>query len=340
MQLVSSVHYGDHLFNPMLLLRHKTRKIVFRSLVVLYFFAATWLLLFANGYRIKFSPFTISGTGNVHASFKPTNADVLIDGITVGASSPTRARALFPGTHHVRIRADGYLSYDRVIRIEPHETTFVNSIQLVRDSTPVFVATSTATEGMPEKKSEPMLNGDRVWISGGGTTGTRVIRGMTPITRDLGAGAWSIAAVTESTVALARLDTGEIQFRSWNTPDHIEATLPGHAAVTTEDTGSPAIIALSTFELWQYETREKKASLIYRFSKPIATVIPVHDTTLVLVALADELVAFNVTDSHHIPLVLTTGMELSNVTVDEEKKSARFTTRIDGRTKIFERALY
>lgn len=292
----------------MLLLRHRTRKIVFRGLAVLYFFVATWLLLFANGYRFQLNPFVISRTGNILATFEPTDARIHLDDSSESLVSPARIRSIFPGVHKISIRSEGYLPYERTIRVEPKKTSFISNIYLIKSAAPKLTEAKIAPSPRTNLLDEILkTTGKNVLIETTMTSGTRIIVDDTISSRDLGAGAWKILNADKNVLAISRLDTNEIQFRSWKNLDEIVTTLPGNAIVTTEFDGTSSMLAISDFEIWNFDTNRTAAELVYRFSTPILSVLAVPETNLITATLPDKITAFNLGDHHYIPTILFEG---------------------------------
>ena len=324
----------------MLQLRRKTRKIVFRGLIVLYFIVATWLLLFANGFRVQFTPFTISRTGNILATFKPTSAEIEIDKNGTKLSSPARIRSLFPGNHQVTISADGYIPYVRTIRVEPKKTSFISNIYLIADQQPEPIP-QAATQQKPDDIKNTLLKatGKNVVIETTTASGTRIIVDDSVISRDLGTGAWKIAGGDTNVLALARLDSDEIQFRSWDQLDTVIATLPGNRVVPTTFSGSKSLLAISDFEVWNFDTNSRAAEILYRFSTPIISAFQVPKTTLIIVTLPDEISAFHLGDHHYIPTTIVRGTIISN-TLSEDGQYLLYSIKDGQEIKNFRRILY
>lgn len=324
----------------MLQLRLKTRKIVFRGLIVLYFIVATWLLLFANGFRVQFSPFNISRTGNILATFKPASAEIEVDKNGTKFSSPARIRSLFPGTHQTVISAEGYLPYIRTIRVEPKKTSFISNIYLIKDKKPEPVSEIV----MPEKTDNVaklilQATGKKVEIETTAASGTRIIIDDTVKSRDLGTGAWKIVGADSNVLAIARLDADEIQFRPWNEIDTVITTLPGHRVVSTMFNSNESLLAISDFEVWNFDTDTRAAELVYRFSTPIISVLPVPKTTLVITVLSDEIAAFHLGDHHYIPTTIVRGSIVSN-TISEDGRYLLYGIKDGQEIKNFRREIY
>lgn len=324
----------------MLLLRHRTRKIVFRGLIALYFIVATWLLLFANGFRIQFSPITISRTGNILATFKPTGADVELDKNGTKYSSPARIRSLFPGIHQISISANGYLPYERTIRVEPKMTSFISDIYLIRDIAPEPHTTAVANPAEVDiKKLIAQTVGKDVKLQTTAASGTRIIIDGAVASRDLGTGAWKIVGGDTNVLAITRLESDEVQFRAWGQIDTVVATLPGHKVVSTVFNGANSLLAISDFELWNFDTDTRAAELIYRFSTPIISVLPVPKTTLIIVALPDEINAFHLGDHHYIPTTIVRGSIVAN-NISNDGLNLLYSIKEGQETKNFSRLLY
>jgi len=324
----------------MLLLRHRTRKIVFRGLAVLYFFVATWLLLFANGYRFQTKPFVISRTGNILATFEPTDARIHLDDSADSYVSPARIRSIFPGIHKISIRSEGYLPYERSIRVEPKKTSFISNIYLIKNSEPQLSA-HKITPTPPFNPHAEILAaiGKDVRIETTMSSGTRIIVDNTISSRDLGAGAWKILNADKNVLALSRLDTNEIQFRAWKNLDEIITTLPGNSIIAIEFDGVRSFLAISDFEIWNFDTNRTAAELVYRFSTPVLSAYAVPETNLIIATLPDKITAFNLGDHHYIPTILFEGSVMAS-TISPDGKSLLFEVTEGAKSKTYERVLY
>lgn len=327
----------------MLLLRHRTRKIVFRMFALLYLIAALWLILFAHGYRLQFSPLRLSATGSIFATFIPDSAVLLIEDSAQQSSSPARVRTLFPGLHAVRISADGYTPYERTVRVAPHETTFITDIFLIRDAKPRVVATSTVPITPDAARESPNIereSANDLSIESHPQLGTRILQRGVAISRDLGVGSWRIAVHDDRWITLARHDTDTIQLRRRATPDVVFTTLPGSRVISSRYKNDTSLIVVSSFELWRVSAETGAASLLYRVSKPITDVHTVPETPLVVVAHDDELVALRTNDYQTIPTVVAQGTQLEQISITPDGLAVRYTVHEDALVVTYERVLY
>ncbi|MCX6781408.1 MAG: PEGA domain-containing protein [Candidatus Magasanikbacteria bacterium] len=291
-------------------------------------FAATLLMLFANGYRFKFHPFLISKTGNILATFIPTDATLSVDGSYFSNSSPARVRALFPGQHQISLSAPGYISYDRQLMIEPQQTAFVSDINLILDKS---VDMAGPTNFIATTSTSPILRstiaGHDISLATSTQTGTEISIDGSPATRDLGAGSWSIANGDTNLFGIIHADRDQIDFRSWNTPDITSFVLPGHSVEPHIFKSAHSLFAISNFELWRVDSDKKTAELVYRFSKPLVQVLPIQNTMLVLVRLPDQIVAFHIGDRHYIPTPLATDPHIVEMHMSADGTTLEYTTK-------------
>ncbi len=269
-------------------------------------------------------PFILSKTGNILATFEPTDARVSLDQNLESRSSPTRIRSIFPGAHEITISHDGFIPYTRTIRIEPQQTAFINDVFLLKNDPAIHMSgelplTQTVSPMLAVTEKKAHLETDL-------QMGTRIFVDGIPVSRDLGTGVWKLVGGDKNIFGLTHGDSNEIQFRAWDKPDAIITTLPGNELVIYTFRGSRALLAVSNFEIWNFDTDKKSAELIYRFSNPILHVRTVPNTPIILARLSNRITAFYIGDHHYIPTILIDTPSITDETISVDGRTLFFTT--------------
>lgn len=255
----------------------------------MYVGTAVILLLFANGYRLRFSPFLIAQTGNLLATFTPKNSGVFLDDQFMINNSPARIRGIFPGTHTVRINRDGYLPFERTMRIDPLATAFLNEIFLVRAEPPRAISISTTdTWSAPAAAVVP----DKI---------------------------------NKLSISINK-KTNEVEL--WSNDNVREPTLhtPGtNYRIRTYD-NSETLLVWSQFELTEINPETLSVNLVTRLSSPILNVMSVPETTLVVVQLAEEIRAYQLGIDSPTPITLATAKNILHSAVSTDGTTLAYVT--------------
>ena len=141
----------------------KTRDWLFRIFVFLFVVITIVLSLYATGYRFNLSwPLRLDKmlvkTGTLALDTTPKNASVSITSetkISAGLSflnskkeqvTPIKIKNLLPGEYLVTFTLDGYWPYQKKLRVNPEQTTFLEDVILFRKSLPLNVYNTGAQE--------------------------------------------------------------------------------------------------------------------------------------------------------------------------------------------------
>lgn len=99
----------------------RKRIILFLGLLVLIPTAAFLVIKFAQGYRPDFSSWTLRANGLLVATSEPNGAQLFIDNKLVSATNTTLNLA--PGTYKVKIKKDGFTSWQKTLMIKKELVT-------------------------------------------------------------------------------------------------------------------------------------------------------------------------------------------------------------------------
>lgn len=298
--------------------------------VICYTVVSILVLAYGNGYRVRFAPFAIARTGNALITFVPTDAQVTIDGRSVGTSSPIRERAIFPGTHAVRISRASDIPFMYTFRTEPLETSFISDVFLFKKDDAVFIASSTHDlwSAAPPKLATTtpvLIAGKNISVSHTPDKGYVLMIDSTPVGHDLGGHAWRVVGGDATLIGLTHDNSGEIEFHPWSHPDDIALRVSGTNIVTQTYNGTDTLIVYSSFEVWHVNPRAARATLITRVSTPIHALIAPPQTTTALVMTEHELLGFSLSVPDAAPITLAHGTQLTDATLATDNQSVVFT---------------
>lgn len=91
---------------------------------------ATILVFFLLGYRRDWSSGQIAQSGLLQFDSVPSGADVLIDGRSLGSSTPTKTN-LLPGNHTISVYRKGYSSWSKSVNVQSGVLLWLDYIRLV-----------------------------------------------------------------------------------------------------------------------------------------------------------------------------------------------------------------
>ena len=139
----------------------KTRGILFKIFVFLFVILTITLSLYATGYRFNLSwPLRLNKillkTGTLALDTSPKGATIKITSETKISSvlpflnsqkaktTPAKIKNLLPGEYTITFNLDGYWPYEKKLRVNPEETTFLEDIILFKKSLPLNVFSAPA----------------------------------------------------------------------------------------------------------------------------------------------------------------------------------------------------
>ncbi len=134
----------------------KTRRFVLCALVLVFLFAGTGLVLYAQGWRLNFETFAPTRVGGIYIRSFPAEANIFLDGEEVEnksglIQSGTLVNNLFPRSYRLSLTASGFKSLERNVSVQPSLVTEADTLVLVPEAATV-AATSTA-EWFSEKSA-------------------------------------------------------------------------------------------------------------------------------------------------------------------------------------------
>lgn len=116
------------------------RQILLFFFTVAFFVTVPLVLLENAGYRYNAKRGRVEMTGIIEARSIPRGATVIIDGVAQEKTTPAVFRRLLPEEYRVQIVKDGYLPWEKRLRVESGKTAFTAEVQLLRADLPKLVA--------------------------------------------------------------------------------------------------------------------------------------------------------------------------------------------------------
>lgn len=107
----------------------RPRTFVFFLFLFGFFLSAPLIVLYTAGYRYNFAAGTVLRTGIISITTQPKGTDVYIDDQLVG-TTPLILKTIAPGAHTVRLMAKDYTTWQKPVRVESRQTTFVTATLL------------------------------------------------------------------------------------------------------------------------------------------------------------------------------------------------------------------
>ncbi|KKU32989.1 MAG: hypothetical protein UX57_C0010G0031 [Candidatus Uhrbacteria bacterium GW2011_GWE2_46_68] len=129
------------------------RRILFYLFLFCFLISAPLAVLYTAGYRYDVGSGMVIKTGVLSLESAPKGATVRIDDIEAKEKTPAIINTIIPGEHDVQIIKDGYLPWEKTLRVQSNQTTFasatlflVDAPQLFSSLTPTFATTSPNRE--------------------------------------------------------------------------------------------------------------------------------------------------------------------------------------------------
>jgi len=153
----------------------KIRDLLFANFVFLFIVITIILSLYATGYRfnltwpLRFDRVLIK-TGTLALDTNPKGAIVLITSETKISSvfptvnpkkarlTPIKIKNLLPGEYTVSFSLDDYWPYEKKLRVNPEQTTFLEDVILFKKSLPLNIFNTKA------QKTNYAPNGNYAWL--------------------------------------------------------------------------------------------------------------------------------------------------------------------------------
>lgn len=131
----------------------RIRAYVFYLLVLVFFILGGSAVLYAQGWRLQFTPLVFDKIGGIYLHTSPEDAEVYVNGKLANVSMRLFERGrlldnLFPGTYEITIKKTGYLDWSSNLPVEPSFVTSRNKIVLI--PSPGEAVTSTPVKTVQE----------------------------------------------------------------------------------------------------------------------------------------------------------------------------------------------
>ncbi|MEK9152253.1 MAG: PEGA domain-containing protein, partial [Patescibacteria group bacterium] len=99
------------------------RKIFGFIIIAIFMVVAPAVLLTASGYRYNWKKNSIEKTGVIRIDSAPPGADVIINDRIQRRKTPSLVTALLPDAYRIRLKKNGYLSWEKTLEVASGRTT-------------------------------------------------------------------------------------------------------------------------------------------------------------------------------------------------------------------------
>ncbi len=124
---------------PKIKLTHKYRIFIFLSFVVAFFVLSPLIIFYTAGYRYDWKKNEVKKTGVISVNATPKTANVFLNDVKIGESLPLRLDNRSPGIYNIKIKEDGYKTWEKDIKVESTKTTYIKNIDLIKEKLPIKV---------------------------------------------------------------------------------------------------------------------------------------------------------------------------------------------------------
>lgn len=118
----------------------RKRKIYFYIFFAIFLLATPGVILYSQGYAFDFKNFSLTKTGGIFINVIPKGTDIYVNDTLKGTtgslilSQGKLISRLVPGDYTVKVKKDGYKSWDKKLHIDPQLVTEARNIFLVPES--------------------------------------------------------------------------------------------------------------------------------------------------------------------------------------------------------------
>ena len=97
--------------------------------LIVVFIISILIILWAQGYRLNFSNYTVSQTGILRVNTTPSSASLYLNGKYLGVS-PLVIKSLLPKTYNLKVSLNNYITWDSLVSVHSQNITNVDAFLL------------------------------------------------------------------------------------------------------------------------------------------------------------------------------------------------------------------
>jgi len=148
----------------------KFRRWLFIIFVITFVVMASLIIPYAFGYKLDSAGFKLQKTGMFVIDTEPKNASIYLNGKLQKNTwsffssddkqiikTPAKLSHVSPGTYRVRLEIDGYWPWEKELKINPSETTYLEDVKFFKHNLPELMFSSNL-DVIGIKKSSPDRN--------------------------------------------------------------------------------------------------------------------------------------------------------------------------------------
>ncbi|OGL67577.1 hypothetical protein A3B21_03115 [Candidatus Uhrbacteria bacterium RIFCSPLOWO2_01_FULL_47_24] len=107
------------------------------------------------GYRWSFTQKRFVKTGALSLATIPANASIILNGDEQKTHTPILIRNLTPGNYEIVLQKDGYLNWQKTLAIESEKTAFAINVTLFKNSQPMAIQNLSTLARLPDHSLLP-----------------------------------------------------------------------------------------------------------------------------------------------------------------------------------------
>lgn len=117
-------------------LTKSVRRMIMIGWIATFFIVAPIIIFYTAGYRYDFTTHRIKQTGIISIDVLPKNTAVVLNDVLLDKKLPLRLTNRAPGVYNISLLKEGYKTWNKTIRVDSNQTTYIRDIQLLRDTLP------------------------------------------------------------------------------------------------------------------------------------------------------------------------------------------------------------
>jgi len=296
----------------------RIRNFIFYSFCAIFVIATFLISLYATGYRVNLSwppnfKNLLQQTGTLILDSRPTGATIFINGRSdqdflqkylfsqpSQYYTPAKIKNILPGEYLVRFELAGYWPYEKKLRIYPGQATYLEDIDLFRQDLPLQIVSSKIQEiEMTSDNNYILLKDDK-----------RII---------------DLKTETEVQISLSA-DTFKkpLDIATVIKPKDVK-----HVALISSD----LLIYATDWEIYLFDAKENKHTLITRLSEPI-TSVAWRESGYIIYSTNNSIKVINLKDREN-PTTLITLEKISSPILNAKGDILYFTTKIGNQEGLY-----
>jgi len=135
------------------------RRIIFYGVLIIFIIAAPIIIIYTAGYRYNFKQKKFLKTGAIIITTNPSEAAIWLNNRLRQEQTPARLLNLTPGDYALRLTQTDYHSWEKIIKVESEQATFIDKVTLFKKTEPKLMDAGAIIDVMQTSQ-----NGDAIYL--------------------------------------------------------------------------------------------------------------------------------------------------------------------------------